>query len=33
MTPGEDIDFERDWREVISGILSELDARIQSFWD
>jgi hypothetical protein len=33
MTPGEDMDFQRDWREVISGILSELDERIQSFWD
>lgn len=32
-TPGEDTVFPRDWREVISHILSELDERIQSFWE
>jgi hypothetical protein len=32
-TPGEDTSYERDWREVISRVLSELDERIQSFWE
>lgn len=33
MTPGQDMEFESDWRAVISEILSELDERIQSFWE
>jgi hypothetical protein len=32
-TPGEDMAFESDWREVISRVLSALSERIQSFWD
>lgn len=31
-TPGEDRAFARDWRDVISRVLSELSERIQSFW-
>jgi len=33
MTPGQDMEFESDWRTVISEILSELDERIQAFWE
>ncbi|QOS10775.1 uncharacterized protein HfgLR_03145 [Haloferax gibbonsii] len=32
-TPGEDTAFARDWRDVISRVLSELSERIQSFWE
>lgn len=32
-TPGEDTTFARDWREVISRVLSELRDRIESFWN
>lgn len=32
-TPGEDATFAGDWRELISHVLSELDERIQSFWE
>ena len=31
-TPGKDMTFARDWREVISRVVSELSERIQSFW-
>ncbi|MBX0324755.1 hypothetical protein EGH21_17150 [Halomicroarcula sp. F13] len=33
MTPDQDMEFESDWRTVISDILSELDERIQAFWE
>lgn len=33
VTPGKDAELARDWREVISRVLSELDERVQSFWD
>ncbi|WP_256302012.1 hypothetical protein [Haloarchaeobius salinus] len=32
-TPGEDTAFPRDWRDVLSIVLSSLDERIKSFWD
>ncbi|WP_433630970.1 hypothetical protein [Halomicrococcus sp. NG-SE-24] len=32
-TPGEDMVFVSDWREVISRVVSELSERIQSFWE
>jgi hypothetical protein len=32
-SPGEDLAFASDWRDVISRVLSDLDERIQSFWD
>jgi len=32
-TPGEDMAFASDWREVISRVVSELSERIQSFWE
>lgn len=32
-TPGRDTAFDGDWRGVVSGVLSELDERIQSFWE
>lgn len=32
-TPGEDMVFASDWREVISRVVSELSERIQSFWE
>jgi hypothetical protein len=32
-TPGEDMTFARDWRKVLSRILSELEERIQAFWE
>ncbi|MBX0297255.1 hypothetical protein [Haloarcula nitratireducens] len=31
-TPGTDMSFGSDWREVLSRVLSELSDRIQSFW-
>lgn len=32
-TPGEDMMFASDWREVISCVIAELSERIQSFWE
>lgn len=32
-TPGEDANFPWDWRDVMTLVLNELDARIKSFWD
>jgi hypothetical protein len=32
-TPGEDVEFSTDWRDVLSTVLSRLDERIQSFWE
>jgi len=32
-TPGADRQFDRDWRAVLSHVLSTLDERIQSFWE
>lgn len=32
-TPGDDADFPYDWRAVMSLVLSDLDARIEAFWD
>lgn len=31
--PGDDTDYARDWRDVLTRVLSDLDERIQSFWD
>lgn len=32
-TPGEDDEFPRDWREVMTLVLAELDTRVKSFWE
>lgn len=32
-TPGVDEDFPRDWRDVLSRGLGELDDRLMAFWD
>lgn len=32
-TPGENASFPWDWRDVMTLVLHELDARIQSFWE
>jgi len=32
-TPGEDVDYSDDWRDVLSTVLSRLDDRIEAFWD
>lgn len=32
-TPGEDTTFARDWRDVLSRVLSAITERIQSFWE
>lgn len=32
-TPGVDEDFADDWRDVLATILTDLDDRIQAFWD
>ncbi|WP_423746986.1 hypothetical protein V5735_20330 (plasmid) [Haladaptatus sp. SPP-AMP-3] len=31
-TPGTDADYARDWRDVLSRILEDLDDRIKAFW-
>lgn len=31
--PGDDEEFPRDWREVVSLVLGELDARVEAFWE
>jgi hypothetical protein len=31
-TPGEDLSYAKDWRDVISLVLDELDNHIQGFW-
>lgn len=32
-TPGEDKNYSSDWRNVLTAVLQELDARVQAFWD
>lgn len=32
-TPGNDATYATDWRDVLSQVLTELDQRIQSFWE
>ncbi|WEL16684.1 Uncharacterized protein SVXHr_0503 [Halorhabdus sp. SVX81] len=32
-TPGEDVEYAEDWRDILSQILLELDERIESFWE
>jgi hypothetical protein len=32
-TPGDDEDFPQDWREVMSLVVNDLDARVKSFWE
>ena len=32
-TPGEDTEYATDWRELLSTVLTELDDRIEGFWD
>ncbi|NHN60098.1 MULTISPECIES: hypothetical protein [Halorussus] len=32
-TPGKDENYSNDWRDVLTTVLKELDARIQAFWD
>jgi hypothetical protein len=32
-TPGQDEEYPRDWRDTITEVLEELDARIQAFWE
>lgn len=32
-TPGDDATHANDWRDVLSQVLTELDERIQSFWE
>ncbi|WP_158059669.1 hypothetical protein [Halorussus halophilus] len=31
-TPGDDAEYARDWRDVLSSILEDLDDRIEAFW-
>ncbi|WP_266081505.1 hypothetical protein [Haladaptatus caseinilyticus] len=31
-TPGTDADYARDWRDVLSRVLEDLDDRIKAFW-
>lgn len=31
--PGDDAEFSRDWRDVMTRVLDELDNRVQSFWE
>ena len=33
LTPGEDADYPNDWRDVLATVLTDLDDRIQAFWD
>ncbi len=33
LTPGEDVDYPIDWRDVLATILTDLDDRIKAFWD
>jgi hypothetical protein len=32
-TPGEDLSYAKDWRDVVSLVLDELDNHIQGFWE
>lgn len=32
-SPGNDADYPRDWRDLLTAVLQDLDARIQAFWD
>lgn len=32
-TPGRDADFARDWRDVLSAVLGDLDERVRAFWE
>ncbi|MDB2247403.1 hypothetical protein [Halorubrum ezzemoulense] len=32
-TPGEDADYSDDWRDVLTTVLTDLDDRINTFWD
>lgn len=32
-TPGEDATFARDWRDLLTRVLDDLDERVQAFWE
>lgn len=32
-TPGEDVEYEEDWRDVLTDVLGDLDDRIEAFWE
>ena len=32
-TPGEDAEYPDDWRDVLATVLTDLDDRIEAFWD
>ncbi len=32
-TPGEDAAYSKDWRDVLATVLTNLDDRIEAFWD
>ena len=32
-TPGEDADYSDDWQNVLTTVLTDLDDRIEAFWD
>jgi len=32
-TPGDDVGYASDWRDVLSNVLADLDDRIQAFWE
>ena len=32
-TPGDDVEYEEDWRDILSDVLGDLDDRIEAFWE
>ncbi|WP_226042742.1 hypothetical protein [Natrinema sp. DC36] len=32
-TPGDDVEYAEDWRDILSDVLGDLDDRIEAFWE